>query len=151
MKVILLQDVQGTGKKGEIKEVKDGYARNFLIKNGAAAEASKENLAKLAGQKAAAQYKIDTVREKAVQLASTLNGKTVKVTAKAGANGKLFGSVTGKDISAALKKELGLDIEKKRLAVTEDIKTFGVFDVTAKLHEGVAAKFFVNVSEQEQK
>lgn len=148
MKVILLQDVQGTGKKGEIKEVKDGYARNFLLKNGAAIEATKANLNKLEGQKASQQHKIDVEIQTAKDIAARIEGKTFKTTAKAGAGGRLFGSITGKDVSALIKRDTGLDVEKKRIALSDDIKAFGTFEAEARLYAGVSAKFFVSVSEQ---
>jgi len=145
MKVILLQDVQGTGKKGEIKEVKPGYAQNALFPKGLAIEATKANLTMLEQKKASAQHKIDTEREAAETAAKGLSGKTFKVTAKAGDEGRLFGSVTAKDVSAAL-KQAGFDIDKKKLNVPGDIKTCGTYDVEAKLYSGVTAKFSVNVS-----
>ena len=145
MKVILLQDVQGTGKKGEIKEVKDGYARNALFPKGLAAEATKANLNLLEQKKASAQHKIDAEREAAESIAKKLNGKTIKVIARAGEDGKLFGSVTTKDISAALKQE-GFDIDKKKLNIIGDIKTYGTYGIEAKLYSGVGAKFSVSVA-----
>jgi large subunit ribosomal protein L9 len=146
MKIILLQDVQGTGKKGDIKEVKDGFARNMLLPKGLAIEATKANLTMLEQKKASLQHKIDTEKENAEKTAKNLSGKTFGVTARAGEDGRLFGSVTAKDISAALKKE-GFDIDKKKLNVLEEIKVCGVFNVEAKLYSGVTAKFSVNVSE----
>lgn len=146
MKVILLQDVQGTGKKGEIKEVKDGFARNCLIKKNLAVEATNENLNILDGQKAHAQHKIDTEIANAKHIASVIEGKTFATKIKAGANGKTFGSVTAKDIVKLIKDECNLDIEKKKI-VCKDIKAFGVYEVEAKLYNGVSAKFKVQVTE----
>ena len=148
MKVILIQDVPGTGKKGEIKEVKDGFARNCLIGKKLAVEATNANLNLLDGQKASAQHKIDVDTANAKAIAEKLEGKTLTPSAKAGANGKLFGSVTSKDISALIKKELGCDVDKKKI-VAGDIKAFGTFDVEAKLYTGVSAKFKVSVTEQQ--
>lgn len=148
MKVILIQDVPGTGKKGEIKEVKDGFARNCLIGKKLAVEATNANLNLLDGQKASAQHKIDVDTANAKAIAEKLEGKTLTLSAKAGANGKLFGSVTSKDISALIKKELGCDVDKKKI-VAGDIKAFGTFDVEAKLYTGVSAKFKVSVTEQQ--
>ncbi|MCL1823406.1 MAG: 50S ribosomal protein L9 [Oscillospiraceae bacterium] len=144
MKVILLQDVQGSGKKGEIKEVKDGYARNALIPKGLAIEATKTNLTMLEQKKASAQHKIEVEKENAEKTAKALQGKTIKISANAGEDGRLFGSVTAKDISAVLKKE-SYNIDKKKLSVPE-IKTYGSFEVEAKLYSGVTAKFTVSVS-----
>lgn len=147
MKVILLEDVKGTGKKGEIKEVKDGYARNCLIGKKLAVEATPANMNLLEGQKASAQHKIDVEIANAKDIASKLEGKTVNITAKGGTNGRLFGSITGKDISAQLKKQYNLDIDKRKIAVNGDIKTFGGYSAEAKLYNGVSAKFTVMVEE----
>ena len=146
MKVILLQDVQGTGKKGEIKEVKDGFARNCLIKKNLAVEATNQNLNILDGQKAHAQHKIDTDIANAKHIASVIEGKTYSTKIKAGANGKTFGSVTAKDIVKLIKDADGLDIEKKKI-ICKDIKSFGVHEVEAKLYNSVNAKFKVQVTE----
>lgn len=145
MKVILLQDVQGTGKKGEIKEVKDGYARNCLIKKGLAQEATKANLNILQGQKDSAQHKIDVDTAAAKETAGKLEGKTVIVTAKAGQNDRLFGTVTSKEVSAAIKQSLGLDVDKKKITLSTKIEGFGDFSATARLYAGVSAKFTVTV------
>ena len=128
MKVILLQDVKGTGKKGEVHEVKDGYGVNFLIKKGLAQEASAKNLNLLQGQKDSAHKKIT-------------------VLAKAGQNGRLFGTVTAKEISAAIKQELGCDVDKKKISVNLKIEGFGDFSAEARLYAGVTAKFTVSVVE----
>lgn len=145
MKVILLQDVQGTGKKGEIKEVKDGYARNCLIRKGLAQEATNANLNLLQGQKDSAQHKIDVEIANAKGVASKLEGKTVTVTAKAGQNDRLFGTVTSKEVSAAIKNSLGLDVDKKKINIAMKIEGFGDFSAEAKLYSGVTAKFTVSV------
>lgn len=145
MKVILLQDVQGTGKKGEIKEVKDGYARNCLIKKGLAQEATNANLNLLQGQKDSAQHKIDVEIATAKDTASKLDGKTVTVTAKAGQNDRLFGTVTSKEVAAAIKKTLGLDVDKKKINIGMKIEGFGDFSAEARLYSGVSAKFTVSV------
>ncbi len=148
MKVILLQDVQGTGKKGEIKEVKDGFGQNFLVKRGLAQLATNENLNLLAGQKASAQHKVDVKMQEAKDTVDLLKGKTIIIKAKAGQGGKLFGSVTGKDVAAGIKTQLGADVDKKKLVLGE-IKTFGVFTAEAKLANGIAAKFSVDVQADE--
>lgn len=145
MKVILLQDVQGTGKKGEVKEVKDGYARNCLIKKGLAQEATNANLNLLQGQKDSAQHKIDVEIANAKDTASKLDGKTVTVTAKAGQNDRLFGTVTSKEIAAAIKQSLGLNVDKKKINIAMKIEGFGDFSAEAKLYSGVSAKFTVSV------
>ncbi|HCD70332.1 MAG TPA: 50S ribosomal protein L9 [Ruminococcaceae bacterium] len=148
MKVILLQDVQGTGKKGEIKEVKEGYARNFLIKKGLAQEANAKNLNLLQGQKDSAQHKIDVDTANAKAIAEALEGKTVSVKAKAGQNGRLFGTVTSKEVSAAIKKSLNLDVDKKKINIPMKIEGFGTFSADARLYAGVSAKFTVSVEEE---
>lgn len=149
MKVILLQDVQGTGKKGEIKEVKDGYARNCLIKKGLAQEATNANLNLLQGQKDSAQHKIDVEIANAKDTASKLDGKTVVVTAKAGQNDRLFGTVTSKEVSASIKKSLGLDVDKKKINIAMKIEGFGDFSAEARLYAGVIAKFTVSVKPEQ--
>ncbi len=149
MKVILLLDIAGTGKKGDIKEVKDSYARNCLIAKKLAVEATNENLNHLAGQKASAQHKIDVEAANAQKIKDTIDGKTLKITAKAGQGGKLFGSVTGKDIAAAIKKEYGFDVDKRKISTKSDIKAFGTFEAEAKLFTGIIAKFNVSVVEEE--
>ena len=149
MKVILLQDVQGTGKKGEIKEVKDGYARNCLIRQKLAVEATNANMNILEGQQAHAQHKIDTETENAKHIASVIEGKTFKTAVKAGSNGRLFGSVTAKDISKLIKDAHGLEVDKKKIVLKSDIKSFGTFEAEARLYNGVTAKFKVQVSELE--
>jgi len=146
MKVIFLKDVPGTGKTGDIKEVKDGFARNQLLPKGLAIEASKKNLDLLNQKKADIQHKKDLEREAAEKTAKLIDGKTYKVTARAGEGGRLFGSVTTKDISAALKKE-GMDIDKRKLTINDDIKSYGTYEVQAKFYTGVTAKFYINVSE----
>jgi large subunit ribosomal protein L9 len=146
VKVILLQDVQGTGKKGEIKEVKDGYARNMLFPKGFAIEATKANLNMLEQKKASVRQKALAEREAAEKTAGRLSGRTFDISAKAGEGGRLFGSVTAKDVSAVLKRE-GFDLDKKKLTVIGEIKSRGTYDVEAKLHSGVTAKFYVNVGD----
>lgn len=147
MKVILLQDVKGTGKKGEVHEVKDGYGVNFLIKKGLAQEASAKNLNLLQGQKDSAQHKIDVDIANAKEIAAKLQDKKITVLAKAGQNGRLFGTVTAKEISSAIKQELGCDVDKKKISVNLKIEGFGDFSAEARLYAGVTAKFTVSVVE----
>ena len=145
MKIILLQDIAGTGKKGEVKEVKDSYARNCLIKKKLAVEATNENLNHLEGQKASAQHKLDVEAANAQKIKDTIDGKTLKFAAKAGQGGKLFGSVTGKDISALIKKEFGFDVDKRKIQLKDSIRAYGKHDVQLKVHPEVTAKFVVYV------
>ena len=146
MKVIFLKDVPGSGNAGEIKNVKDGFARNMLFPKGLAIEATKPNLELLEKKKADVQHKKDLEKEAAQKTADKIEGKTFKIAAKAGESGKLFGSVTVKDVSATLKKE-GLDLDKRKLNIKDDIKSYGTYEVEAKIHASVTAKFFINVSE----
>lgn len=147
MKVILLQDVKGTGKKGEIHEVKDGYAINCLIKKGLAQEANAKNLNILQGQKDHAQHVIDVDTANAKAIAEKLQDKKIEVKAKAGANGRLFGTVTAKEVSAAIKQTIGCDVDKKKINIGMKIEGFGDFAAEAKLYAGVSAKFTVSVVE----
>ncbi len=147
MKVILLEDVKGTGKKGEIKEVKDGYANNCLLRKGLAKEATAQNINILQGQKDSAQHKIDVERAEAQAVAEKLEGKKITVTAKAGQNGRLFGTITSKEVSAAIKSSLGCDVDKKKINIAAKIEGFGDFAAEARLYAGVMAKFTVNVTE----
>lgn len=146
MKVIFLQDVQGSGKAGEIKEIKDGYARNMLFPKGLAIEATKANLNLIQKKKQLMEKQRADERSAAEKIAESVSGKTFKVAARAGEGGKLFGSVTAKDVSALLKKE-NIDIDKKKLTIKDDIRAFGTYNVEAKLYPGVIATFFINVNE----
>ena len=147
MKVILLQDVKGTGKKGEVHEVKDGYAINYLIKKGLAQEANAKNLNLLQGQKDSAQHKIDVDTANAKAIAEKLTDKKIEVKAKAGANGRLFDTVTSKEVSAAIKQSIGCDVDKKKINIATKIEGFGDFSAEARLYAGVVAKFTVSVVE----
>ena len=148
MKVILLEDVKGTGKKGEIHEVKDGYAINCLIKKGLAQEANAKNLNLLQGQKDSAQHKIDVEIANAKDIAGKLEGKSIVVKAKAGQNGRLFGTVTSKEVSAAIKQSLGLNVDKKKINIAMKIEGFGDYSAEARLYAGVTAKFTVSVKDE---
>lgn len=148
MKVILLEDVKGTGKKGEIHEVKDGYAINCLIKKGLAQEANAKNLNLLQGQRDSAQHKIDVDIANAKAIAEKLDGKSIVVKAKAGQNGRLFGTVTSKEVSAAIKQSLGLDVDKKKINIAMKIEGFGDYSAEARLYAGVTAKFTVSVKDE---
>ena len=146
MKVILKQDVKGIGKKDEIHEVSDGYARNFLFprKLAAVADASAVNIAR--GKEAAADFHEAENVAAAQAVAAKLEGKTVRLTAKAGANGKLFGSVTPKDVAAAIAQQFSIELDKRKVVV-EDIKAFGTYPVEVKLYNGISAAMFVMVGE----
>lgn len=146
MKVVLLQDVKGKGKKGELCNVSDGYARNFLFPKKLAVEADNTALNELKNrEESAAHHKKEEIAA-AKETAARLDGKTISITAKAGAGGKLFGSVTSKEIAAEIKAKLGIEIDRKKMNVA-DIKNFGEYTAEIKLYQGVTAKITVKVSE----
>ena len=146
MKVVLLADVKGHGKKGELCNVSDGYARNFLFPKNLAIEANNAAMSELKSrEEAKAHHKKEEIAS-ANDIASKLEGKTVVIKAKAGANGKLFGSVTSKEISNEIKKALGIEIDKKKMSVA-DIKNFGEYTAEIKLYTGISAKLTVKVTE----
>ncbi|MCR5168406.1 MAG: 50S ribosomal protein L9 [Oscillospiraceae bacterium] len=148
MKVIFLQDVKGSGKKGDMKEVADGYARNYLIAKGLACEATAKNISDLNGKKASAQHKADVARQEALDTAAALKGKKVICRVKAGQGGKLFGSVTGANVADAVKEQLGLDIDKKKISLSSEIKSFGTFSAEIRLMTGISEKITVEVTEE---
>lgn len=148
MQVILTQDVKGQGKKGDVVNVSDGYARNFLLAKGLGIEATKSNMNDLKGKKESAEYKIKTDTEEAKKLAETLKGITVTLSAKAGDNGKLFGSITSKDVADALTNQHHIKLDKKKFQLPDGIKTLGVTEVTVKLYTGISGTLKVNVEKQ---
>jgi len=145
MKVILNQDVKGQGKKGDMIEVSDGYARNFLLPKNLAKEATKENINVMQGQKDSQEYRKKKELEEAEEIKAKVEAVTVKIKAKAGENGKLFGSVTSKEISEELKMQHHVKIDKKKFVVPDGIKSLGVTEVDIKIHPGVVAKLKVSV------
>ncbi len=148
MKVVLKQDVQGSGKKGDIVNVSDGYAKNFLFKKGLATEATTQALNEINTKKAADAHKIQLEVDAAKALASELQGKTIKVPAKGGENGKLFGSVTSKEVAEEIKKQLGQDIDKRKISLESEIKKFGTYTAEIKLQHSVVTSVFVMVGEE---
>ncbi len=146
MKVVLLQDVKGLGKKGELVNTSDGYARNFLFPRKLAIEANSQAMSELKNREAAEKHRIDMEIAAAKASAEKLEGKTVRLTAKAGANGKLFGSVTPKDVAAAIAQQFSIELDKRKVVV-EDIKAFGTYPVEVKLYNGISAAMFVMVGE----
>ena len=146
MKVILKQDVKGQGKKGELVNVSDGYARNFLFPRGLAVEADAQAMNDLKNREEAAKYRDDMEKKSAQAAAGLLTGKTLKLTAKAGQGGRLFGSVTTKEVAEELKKQFGLDIEKRKIAMA-DIKAYGSYEAEIKFSHGITAKLTVIVSD----
>ena len=147
MKVIFLQDVKGSGKKGEIKNVADGYARNMLLPKGYAVEANASNMNKLEGAQASAQHKIDVDIQAAKEAAEKIKGKKVNISAKAGSNGKLFGSVTAANVADSLAEQFGVKVDKKKISLSSDIKNFGSYTATVKLYNGIAETIDVEVVE----
>ena len=146
MKVILKQDVKGLGKKGELVNASNGYARNFLFPKGLAAEANAQAMSELKNKQQAEKYRIDTETAAAKAAAESISGKTIHITAKAGQNGKLFGSVTSKEIAEKLKAEFGIETDKRKIIV-DDIKQFGTYEFEIKLYQGISAKLYVMVGE----
>lgn len=146
MKVVLKADVKGLGKKGELVNVSDGYARNFLFPRKLAAEANAQAMSELKNKEDAERYRIATETAAAKKNAAEIEGKTIKIPAKAGQGGKLFGSVTSKEVSEKLKSEYGITVDKRKIAM-DDIKTFGTFQAEIKLYTGISATVFVVVGE----
>ncbi len=148
MKVILLQDVKKIGSKGDVIEVAEGYARNYLLPRKLAVEATQGHMKDLSQKKASEARKKEKRLEEAKKLAEKLAKLTVKIPTKVGEAGRLFGSITTKDIADALKAQHKIDIDKKKMDLESPIKSLGVFPVTAKLHPQVQAKFDVHVVEE---
>ena len=146
MKVILLQDIKNVGKKNEVINANDGYARNFLFPKKLAVEADNAAMNELKNrEQAAAHHKQEEINA-AKETAAKLEGKTVTIKAKAGSNGKLFGSVTSKEIASEIAKSLGIEIDRKKMSVA-DIKNFGEYTAEIKLYTGITAKITVKVTE----
>lgn len=144
MEVIFLKDVKGSGKKGEIKNVSDGYAKNFLIKNGLAIVASAGAKGEVKGKNEAKQYHYEQDKTKAQEQATQMQKQSVTIPVKVGENGKIFGSITSKEIADAYVK-LGFEFDKRKVVLNEPIKTLGTYLVDIKLFEGVTAKVQVQV------
>ena len=147
MKVIFLEDVKGKGKKGELKDVSDGYARNFLLPKKLAKEATTDNLNTFKLQEKAKAAQIAREKAEAQENAKKLESMQVKVVAKAGANGRLFGAVTSKEISDALAKQHGMNIEKNKIVLSDPIKSYGAFDVKCKFGYEISGVIHVLVCE----
>lgn len=147
MEVVLLEDVKALGKKGQIVKVNDGYARNFILKKNLGVEATAKNLNDLKLQKANAEKIAAEQLAAAKALAEQMENMSVTLTMKAGEGGKAFGSVSTKEIAQAAKDQLNLDIDKKKLVLSDGIKTFGTHEVPVKLHKDVTGKLTVKVVE----
>ena len=145
MQVILLQDVNKLGKKGDVVRVNDGYARNFILPKKLGLEATEKNLKDLAIQKAEEEKRQQEIYEEAVALGKELESKKVSLQIKGGEGGKTFGSITAKEITAGLKEQTGIEIDKKKLVLADAIKTAGTFKVGVKLHPKVTVDLNVVV------
>ncbi|MGN0601434.1 MAG: 50S ribosomal protein L9 [Oscillospiraceae bacterium] len=148
MKVILLKDVKGSGKAGDTLNVADGYARNFLLAKGYAIEATAKNINDLAGKKAAAQHKIDVEKADNERIASILKDKEVVIKAKAGQGGKLFGAVKASDVANAIESQFSQNVDKKKINLNSDIKSFGDFSAVVKMTQGVSFTIKIKVVEE---
>lgn len=148
MKVIFLQDVKGKGKKGEVKKVSPGYAQNFLFKKNLAIEATPGNLKALEAKKRKEQQKEQEEKEAAIKLKEVLDQTTVRLQAKSGDGGRLFGSITSKQIAEALKKEHGHKIDRRKIELDEPIRALGHTKVPVKLHPEVQGTIHVHVVEE---
>ncbi|MBQ1950484.1 MAG: 50S ribosomal protein L9 [Clostridia bacterium] len=148
MKVILKKDVKGQGKAGELVTVSDGYARNFLFPRQLAVIADAQAMSELRTKEEAAQYHAKVEKQAALDAAEQIKDKTLRITAKAGTGGRLFGSVTTKEVAEVLQKQFDIRVDKRKISM-EDIKAFGSYTAEIKLHAGVTAKVTVMVSEQE--
>ena len=147
MKVVLLADIKGVGKKDEVKEVSDGYARNFLFKKKLAIEADAKALNEIKNKEASRQHKIEVERAEAKAIAEKLASITVKIVAPAGSDGRLYGSVTSKDIAEKLEKDFGIVIDKRKLNLPEAIKSHGTYNADVKLYTDISGKVTVKVTE----
>lgn len=145
MKVILLDNIKGVGKKDEVINASDGYARNFLFPKKLAVEANSENMSKLNNKKEANNYRKDLEKQAAEETAKKLKGILLKINVKAGENGKIFGGVTAKEIADTLKAQANIEVDKKKIELKEQIKTLGTFSVNIKLYEGVTGVLKVDV------
>ena len=144
MKVILKADVKGQGKKGDLINASDGYAKNFLLPKGLAIVADKSAINELEGKKSAAQYHKNQEEMRAKELADKLEGQKVTFKAKSGENGKLFGSITAQDVANEIKSQLHIEVDKKKVQI-ESIKVLGTTDAVIKVYPGISAKVKVEV------
>ena len=147
MKVILLANVKGLGKKDEMVEASDGYARNYLLPKKLAILADNKAQNELKGKESARQFKIDEEKKAAKEIASRLEGTVVKIRSASGADGRLYGAVTAKDITEALEKDFGIAVDKRKLELPDVIKSYGTYSVTVKLYTDIVGKFTVVVHE----
>jgi large subunit ribosomal protein L9 len=147
MKVILKEDIKNIGKTGQIVDVADGYARNYLVPKGLAIEANIKNIKSIEHEKRVLQEKAKRLKDSALDVASRISAMTLSIKAKAGEDGKLFGSVTTMDIAEALRRE-GIDIDKKKIVLEEPIKRLGSYSVTVKLYPEASAQLSIEVIQE---
>ena len=140
MKVILTQDVKGQGKKGQLIDASDGYARNFLLPKKLAVEATSTNLSEMKNAETKKRIQEEKELAAAKELAAKLEGCTVKIVRTSGADEKLYGSVATKDIATALQEQFGIDIDKRKIVLNDSIKAYGTYSVNVKLHTAVSGK-----------
>lgn len=147
MKVILLEDVKGSGKKGELINASDGYARNYLLPKKLAMEATPQALNELKQKEAAKERRLALEKQAALDAAAAVRGKTVRITSAAGQNGKLFGSVTAAEVAEELKKQYGIEVDRRKITLESEIKAFGTYNAEVKFGYGVTAALYVLVAE----
>jgi len=145
MKVILLKDVQGTGKKDQIVEVSDGFGRNYLLPRKIAVEATAEAIHSIESSKQAEKHRADVKRSEAERLSRELKGKVVVVTVRAGEGGRLYGAITGQEIADALRAQHGIELDKRKIELNEAVRTVGQTTVTLRLSPGVSTRMIMNV------
>lgn len=145
MKVILTQDIKGVGKKDEIINANDGYARNYLFPKKLAVEANAANMSALKGRQDSVNFKKEQEKEQANRIKEKISKIMLKIKVKAGKNGKIFGSITAKEIATELKNQYKIEVDKKKINLKEPIKELGTFTVDVKLYEGIIGKLKINI------
>ncbi len=145
MKVILLDNIKGVGRKDDIIEANDGYARNFLIPKGKAVEANNTNLSKLRAKQSSNEHKLELEKQEAEKIKAKLSNLTLEIKVRAGENGKIFGGVTSKEIADSLKSQHNIDIDKKKIVVKETIKQIGIQNIEIKLFPGIVGNLKIKI------
>ncbi len=145
MKVVLLQDVKGQGKRDQLIEVSEGYARNFLLPRKLAIEADAKVMNEIRNKEAARQYRVAEEQKSARETAARLSSVTLKIRCASGADGKLYGAVTAKDVAEALEKETGISVDKRKLTLSEPIRSYGMYTAEVRLYTDIVGKFTVVV------
>ena len=148
MQVILKQDVKGHGKAGDLVKVSDGYARNYLLPRGLAIEANAQAMSEYKSKQSAKQHHKEVERQAAEDAKAKIEGKTIKIKAKGGSGGRLFGSITSKEVAELLGKDFGLDVDRRKIAIEGDIKTFGSYTAAVKLYPEITATIYLVVEEE---